>query len=470
MRSALVDRLTGSLGAALVGTVAALVLGAVTARMGLVIGLALPLALVLGWFVFSRPLNGLIAGVVLILVIPYWYKKGVSDLQLTAGLALLSVFTMVTLQRLKLRLTAIDVAVAGLFVAAWVDWWLRGENFAAAKTTANTVLPLVFYLAARLLRGRAARVIMWVLVIAVTLASLTVFYEFAKGSPVFIPASGYDWNQTAAAQLTSIFRPGGVFGSPPAAVLALAMAALVAIVLLGECSGRRRRLLLGCLALIVAAGVLTFTRAGWIGFGVGLVVYVGMMWWRGRVRLPRWLAVVPAAAVVFVIALPAVSHTSLFQFGVNRGGTFTYRESIWTASLPLVDDTVPHLMFGRGLNSLLTGQETRLGGINAGVAETPSLITDGPQNQYVETLLEQGVLGIVLMAVWLGGALVVGVRGIGRVAVSDRRLVAGFTAATVCFLVESYVDSTFRQPNDLVIIAVLTGLLVSLCAPAETTP
>jgi len=449
---------------ALAGAVTALVLAMLTAKMGPPLAGAAVLAIAVAVFVAARPLNALLAALVVTLVLPYWYKFGLLILNFGAGLAVVSIITVT--RRARMRWTGVDVVVVLTLLAAFIDWWAHGENVTAARTTFDTVSPLLFYFAARLLRGSAVRVVLLTLIGAVTIGSLTMFVEFAKGSVLFYPPGEYYWNGD---NLGSVFRPAGVFGTPPAAVLVLAMVALIAIALRREVSRRRRHLLDACLALIVGAGVLTFTRAGWIGFGAGLITSVFVMWWQGDGRLPKWLMFVPVAAAAFVVALPTFSHEPWFQAGVERGGTLAYRQSIWSISLPLVGNTPQHLVFGHGLNSLVAGQRSEVGNLETDLAEEPILVQHSPHNQYLQTLLEQGVIGLVLLVGWLGGALASGLRHIGSVAPRNRRLVAALAGATVCYLVTSLAASTFREPNTVVVIALLTGLLVSLSNEASTS-
>ena len=463
MRQLNLDRLTGPLGLVLAGMVAALAVGAIATHEGAKVGVALIIAPPLAWFVFSRPRNALIVGLAVVVALPYWYKFGFLVLNLGAGLAILAIL-LATQRGARFRWTYVDAAVIAILLAILADWWLRRGSVAALRQTFDTVSPLAFYFAARLVRGPTARVITWTLVIAATLGTLTMFAEFAKGSPLFYAPSSYDWNGGTQG---AIFRPAGVFGSPPAAVLVLAMVALAGIAIFPEVTGRPRSLLAGCLALILIAGFITFTRAGWIGFGAGLLTSMAMMWLWGGAPFPRWLVYVPVAAAVAVLLLPTFSSTSWFQAGVQRGGTLAYRQTIWSQALPLVADTTQHLLFGHGFDSLVAGSQSQLGGLQADLAEVPLLVQHGPHNMYIEALLEQGVLGLFVLLAWLGGALVTGLRQVGKVAQPDRRLVAGLTGATICFLVSSLADASFREPNTVTVIALLTGLLVSLCtAPA----
>lgn len=450
---------------ALGGAIAALVLGLVVGRSGPATGAALLIVVGIGVMVVSRPINGLFIGVAMMMLVPYWYGKGgITVAQMAAAVALVGTLTAVLVNRRTIHFTFVDWAVVTIVLAAVADWYLRGENFAGARATANAVTPLVFYFAARVLTGsgRSVRTIVGLLVLAGALASLTVFYEFARGAPVFQNPATYKWNSG----LGSIFRPGGVYGSPPAAVMVLAMVALAGIPLLRDTSGPGRLFLLGCLALILGAGFVTFTRAGWIGCGAGFVTYLVMVTWRGRLRPPRWVAVVPLIGIAFLAALPMVSHTSWFQQGVTRGQTLQFRESYWAATEPLITDSPTHLLFGRGLNSFIAAGEPALGNVQASLAEVPGPLIQTTHNQYLQTLVEQGVVGLVLYLCWLLGTVVVGFRSIRRAAPGDRRIIAGLVGATICFVVASFADSSFLEAGPFVVVALVTGLAVSLCAPA----
>lgn len=466
MRIVMPNRLSGPFAAAVAGTLLALAAGAVTVRTGAVVPIAGVLAIALVLYVATRPINGLFAGVTLILLVPYWYSKGgITVTQMTAALALGGAMVAVLVERRTLRFTVVDYAVLGVLLAAVVDWYLREGNFAGARATANTVTPFAFYFAARLLTGpgRSARRLLWLVTAAGALASLTLMYEYAKGTALFINASTYLWNSGSG----SIFRPGGVYGSPPAAVTVLAMVALVGIPLLSETTGRRRAGLFVCLALVIGGGFLTFTRAGWIGCGAGLLVYVCILKWRGGVQLPRWLPAVPVIGLLFLAALPALSQTSWFRFGVSRGQTFQFRKTYWSVSEQMITDSPVHLLFGRGLTSLTAAVEPALGGVQASLAEIPGPLTRTTHNQYLQTLLEQGVVGLTLYLLWLVGTLALGLRRLRRLPVTESRIVAGLLGATISFVIASYADSSFREDNALVVVAVLTGLTVSMCSPAR---
>ena len=123
--------------------------------------------------VVSRPINGLLIGAAMMMLVPSWYGKGgMTVTQMAAAVALAGTLIAVLVNRRTIRFTFVDWAVVAIVLAAAADWYMRGENFAGARATANVVTPLAFYFAARTLTGsgRSVRMIVWLLVVAGALA------------------------------------------------------------------------------------------------------------------------------------------------------------------------------------------------------------------------------------------------------------------------------------------------------------
>src|SRR5204862_511540 len=153
-----------------------------------------------------------------------------------------------------------------------------------------------------------------------------------------------------------------------------------------------------------AALFVTFTRAGYLGVAAGALVF--FLLGGSSVVTPARAAVgaLVVMAVVALVVLPRIEGTRLFNEGIVHPGTLTARVSYWSLARPLITDSREHLLFGRGVNALPTGNKTAADPLSGGLAATPLLTTIGPHSQYVRILLEQGLLGISLMAVWLLGS------------------------------------------------------------------
>jgi O-antigen ligase len=433
-------------------------------HMGAAIGIALLLPV--GAFVLRRPENGLLLGVGMILVLPYWATMGASQASVARTAALLSLagLSVVAIRpaRARVRLTYVDAAVACFAAAACLSWIAGSHTPNSLQATFNAILPLSFYAAARLF-GRAAAVSMvWVLVVAGTLASFTVFYELiVTHRPLFIDQDSYLWN--AGARL--IFRPGGVFGSPPAAATVLSMTTLCGLSLLSRSSGFSRRIVWMCLGLGTAGVVVTFTRAGIIGLGLGAAVYLALLRPASFGRV-AFVAATAAFTLVLVV-LPRVENTNWFQQGVLRHGDLAVRQTYWTQAWPLITNSPTHLAVGHGINSLLVGRPGTPGQPQSDLAGVPFLLAIGPHNQYVRTLLEEGLVGLILLLGWLVGSLARARGAIRCTAPVNRPLLAAFAAATASFMVVELAGDAMRNPPSVALVALLTGMIATIADDAS---
>jgi O-antigen ligase len=232
-----------------------------------------------------------------------------------------------------------------------------------------------------------------------------VLYEYVHGSPVFVDPTQYLWNPTAQ----TIFRPGGVFGSPPGASTVLSFVIFFGLASLTTLKGKSKAL--GCVCLIVCAAALvsTFTRATLIGTTVGVIVFLWLM--RSPLLRPtRVLWAGAAVAVVILFALPALDSNTTFQQGVLRSGlaqsTLTQRESYWQLALPIATASAHNLVFGIGTSTLETPIISARAQVPFTMAVTPQVYSNSLHSEYITTLVEQGLIGLGLLVVFLGSAVV----------------------------------------------------------------
>jgi O-antigen ligase len=416
----------------------------------------------LGALVLDRQQNGLLLGLALIILVPWFVTFGspaakvgvVAPLLATTG----ALAPLLVREYERAGLNFIDLAFAAFVVAATVSWVSTGP-YSHNSVTAIVLLlaPCGYYVAARRLGNPEWRATCWILVAGGALASLPLFYEtLVIHRPLFWPASSYAWNAGPG----GLFRPAGSFGGPPAAVNVLAMTTLCGLALLVR-SRRSARPLIVTLLLVSGAGmVITFTRAGLIGFFIGAVVFV--LLWRPAVlgRLAFGLAVVGVAFALVI--LPVVGAKTWYQEGINRSGTFANRQTRWVLAWPVITNTPKHVVFGHGINSLLVGHPEGLSGEpQADLAAVPILVTDSPHSQYIRTLLEQGFLGLGLLLVWLLGTIAAAVKAVPRVPPEDRAVLAGSVAGIVSFIVVAFVDDNLRDPAGFAVVALLSGFVAA---------
>ncbi len=351
-------------------------------------------------------------------------------------------------------LNVVDLAVVGIMVAVLSSWAFGPHEPHSFRAVLNYLVPLAFYGAARQYGMAHGRLFLWVLLVSGALASLTVWFEaLFWHRPLFVDPNNYSWIGGGK----FIFRPAGVFGTPPGASAELAMISISGLPLFGSTSGARRVGVSLCLAVSIGALLLTFTRGGMIAFAIGLTLYAAFLGSASTVKIVYGGMILLLIGIVLV--LPRVSAAGWYQKGVLRGGAFTGRQTYWANAWPVIANSPKHLIVGHGINSLLVG--TQLPGQQApDIAASPTLGTLSPHNQYIRTLVEQGVLGLTLLGLWLGGAIVKGSISVWRSG-PMRRSIAAATAATAAFAVISFVDDTLRHPPGFAVVALLTGLLVT---------
>jgi O-antigen ligase len=423
---------------------------------------ALLVLLPLGAFVLHRRENGLLLGVGLILLVPWWVTFGSSVAKVGAvapALAAAGILApLFVLKGERSRIGFVDLALASFLVAAAISWIFIGP-YTHNSITAFILLiaPCGFYVAARGLDDAGWKATCWVLVVGGALASLPLFYEaLVIRRPLFWSASSYAWSAGPG----GLFRPGGAFGGPPAAVNVLAMTTLCGLSLLARSTRASRRFIWPLLVVSAAGMVITFTRAGLIGFVIGVVVFVAL--WRPTF-LGRLTFGMAAVAVVFaLVVLPQIGGKSWYREGVTRSGTLANRQSRWAVAWPVITNTPTHVVFGHGINSLLVGHPSGLSGEpQADLAAVPILVKDSPHSQYVRTLLEQGFLGFGLLLAWLLGSIGTGLRAVSRASAGDRAVLAGSVAGIVSFMVVALVDDNLRDPAGFATVALLSGFIAA---------
>lgn len=419
------------------------------------LAVAAVVALSVGLLVVARPERSLFLGIGLILLVPYtfWFGVPQADVVRLGALAALTALSLEAREaQAPIRFGAVDLAVAGFVLFSLLSWQLAPHPAHSLAAAVNFLTPIAFYPAGRRLAHKADS-ILWILFVGGAVASLTVYYEFfITHKPLFADKNAYLWSEGVG----TIFRPGGVFGSPPAAATILAMTALCGLRFLTTATGIRRSAVWVCLAVSIGAMIVTFTRGPTIGFALGLLVFVLLE------KPQRWgRYVFGAAAVTLVFALvilPRISVTSWYQQGVLRHGNLAIREVYWAQALPLINNSREHLLLGHGINSLLIGSSDLPGPVDPDIAAAPVVRT--PHSQYVRTLLEEGLVGLGLLLAWLVGAAATGARSAWRRG-TERSLLAVGTAAIVAALVASIVGDGLRHPPTLGVVAIITGLVVA---------
>lgn len=392
---------------------------------------------------------GLNLAVILTLAVPYWYTIGSPQ---AAAFRIAAVCALVTaLFAHKVRLTAIDGVVFAIVLITVIGWLLQDDQPHVGKIVLNEMVPVAFYLSARTLPAGHVKRTMSVIKMAGIVGAMTVIYEFTAGHAIFLDPASYSWNPTS----TTIFRPGGFFGSPPGAATVLGMTILCGIPISGLWGAKWRAMHKIGLAIMTIACVLTFTRASLIGLGVGLLAYLWLM--RSSLITPaRLLTALVTLFVVVVVAIPIVENTRVFQQGLSRSGTLAARENYWKLALPVITASPHNVFFGIGSERTVV---PRLGGeMSAGLATAPVLVEHGTHNQYVLTALEEGLIGLLALVIWIATTIGVGFRTVLH---ESDRLSAALVGAIIAFAVTMLANNALLHPPSFAMAALVSGLIVA---------
>jgi O-antigen ligase len=426
----------------LVGT--ALVAGHLKIAYGLAL---IPVALV----TLARPGVGLFAALGVAVAVP---QHQVSRAWLLVGFFAAA---GVLAKRHRSGMARADIAFVGF--AAWttLSWLLHLNPLLGVRFfVATAVVPLGLYAAARLMVSRDLLLpTLWTLLGSGTVAAVTVLIEWAHGSVLFSDPARYQWEGGGG----EIYRPGGVLGGSPAAAIGLSMILLATLALVRV----RRRLVLACDGVMLLAIIATYSRAGWVALAAGLLVVGYLLPYR------HWGAVVYALALVAVAALVFRGHISnaqAYRQGVIRPGSTSGRLDFLHQSWPMATDTPRHFLVGRGYYAYLRNPTP-----DANMLAHPVIVErGGPHNEYVRALLEQGVIGLILLVAWLGYAMRAGVRAVRRGEGDDRLMLVGLLGAAVAFVAAGFFHDLAHNSPDLSIACVILGLLVTAVEALQRYP
>jgi O-antigen ligase len=400
---------------------------------------------VLAW-ILARPSRGLVVGVAVIFCVPSWWSFGGRHAyQVAAVIAAISV-----LGARRLRPTVADCALLVYLAIVVFGWLLQYDQPETWHLVLALITPLGFYLGARGIPRARLTHLMVVAVFAGTVGAVTVIYELVRGHAVFVDPTLYKWNAGEG----GIFRPGGVFGSPPGAATMLCYVLFFGFAVLPSLSGRKRSAVVSCLGLCTFALIVTFTRTALIAAAVGTLLFL----WLVRsplLRVTRLLVAGLAVAIALFVALPALERNTTFYEGIARPGTFTAREDYWRLALPIATANAHNFIFGVGTGVLETQAMVDRAPLPLQVAVTPQSYQDSLHNQYLTTLVEQGVIGVTTLVLVLLAGFVPAARA-GRA--TGNRACAALACCILATAIVFAQDSDLDHPPTVVMLFTAVGL------------
>ncbi|MBC8243131.1 MAG: O-antigen ligase family protein [Verrucomicrobia bacterium] len=271
------------------------------------------------------------------------------------------------------------------------------------------------------------------------------------------------WHFTRPAQYEG--RGSGTFINPNhfAGFLGMLLPLGLASVLTGRIS-QPMRILLGYSALVLLVGVaVSMSRGGWIASALMVVGVIGVLGWRSQFRRRGLVAagvVAGVACLFFVTSKVAQTRAS----GAAKQGTMAHvgpRIALWGAAAKV-------------------WQEKKLLGVGPGhfdhrfPAHRPERLQSRPvrvHNDYLNTLVDWGLAGVLLAGLMLG-TMVSGIIKSWKYAqrtssdlsakTSNRTaFVLGSTAGLGSIALHSFVDFNLHIPSNAMLAATLAGLLAA---------
>jgi len=205
-----------------------------------------------------------------------------------------------------------------------------------------------------------------------------------------------------------------------------------------------RLALLASMGLVVVALVLTFSRAAFFGF---ILVNVLFLLWR---RSAKTLVFLGFLTVVALLLLPGAVYDRM-ETGVGGGLDAISAgriEGIW---LPLLPEVLRSPIYGNGLGSILWSDAMRRG----------ILWTGQPHNAYLETVLDIGIAGLILVCAYFAQVWK-GFRALSvdpSLSPSLRGFYQGAAAGLASFLIASIAGSSLTPVPEQVFLWLAIGMM-----------
>jgi O-antigen ligase len=421
-------------------------------RRGAAVLLVLALLPPLIWLL-TKSYGGLIAGLALLLVVPYWYTLGFHQMSVVRAAALCGVACLIVNRRFRPHL--IDAAVLAFVAVVVLNWLLLDNHPHVGRIVTTELTPIGLYFGARAIPKARIAAVMVFSVLAGTIGALTVLYEAAIGQVVFVDPTKYG---TWAGGAGLLFRPAGIFGSPPGAATSMCVIILFGLSCLTIVSGRLKTIVLACLGVCLLALVVTFTRTGLVACAVGVLVFLTL--WRPRVLWhPRALWTLSVAGIAVFVVLPTLHGSSTYQQGVLRGGTLATREGFWQQALPITTASPKNLILGVGTGVLEAPLVTNQFQIPSAVAISPVITSISLQNEYVTTMFEQGLVGLATLLFFLFAGSTAAVRTARRYRDGVH---AGLAGAIAAIMVVMITGTVLLEPVEFALLLIALGFVANL--------
>src|SRR5260370_3187579 len=185
----------------------------------------------------------------------------------------------------------------------------------------------------------------------------------------------------------------------------------------------------------IAALVLTFSRAGAIGFTVGTLVLFAFGGWSGLISRPVLILGIVALAMAVAVSIPLL----LVYFGA-RPGSLLMRFYMFEAALQGYSQ---HPILGVGLNNSTAAMKAgRQALIEIGI---PVPRTESADSFYLAVLTEVGPVGFILFFVFFGKIVMIALRAMRGLAIDMKPLLVGIVAGVASLATQNIADDTWAR-------------------------
>lgn len=301
---------------------------------------------------------------------------------------------------------------------------------------------------------------------AVTISQGQAYKPGAKASGnenLTLQGAGRRFGPANRGQGSVIKRSHGMFLHPaiPASLCGLTLPIVLAYLTVAR-TNRDRILLLMVFALGITALVLTFSKAGAIGFTVGILVFFAVGGWSGLISRRVLILGIVALAMAVAVSMPLL----LVYFGA-RPGTLLMRFYMFEAALQGYSQ---HPILGVGLNnSTAAMREGRQALRDIGIPMPP---TESADSFYLAVLTEVGPVGFILFFAFFGKIVMIALRAIRRVAMDMKPLLVGIVAGLASLAVQSLADAPLAGHAVSGMLWLFAALIVAIARyrPASAQP
>jgi hypothetical protein len=232
-------------------------------------------------------------------------------------------------------------------------------------------------------------------------------------------------------QGSEIKRSQGMFRHPaiPASLCGLTLPIVLAYLIVAR-TNRDRILFFMVFGLGITALVLTFSRAGLLGFMTGTVVFFAVGAWSGLISR----RVLTLGAITLTVSVALSVPLLLVYFGV-RPGAFLMRFYMFEAALQGYSE---HPILGVGLNNGTAAMKAgRQALIDIGI---PMPRTESADSFYVVLLTEIGPLGFILFFLFFGKIVMIALRAMREVSTDLKPLLVGIVAGLASLATQGLAD------------------------------